>query len=278
MAAELPRTRGTDGNMVGVLSKFEFQVQHRSGQKHTNADALSCSPCHQCGLTDDPATGDSAGETATQHCSMLQEDWLHSWSPLELRDQQMSDPDLQQMISWKEESTPDQCPSDSSRVLQSLWAQRQQLVMHNGVLHIRGEDVPNYGAHKRLQPVLPRVLIPTVLQEVHNAPTGGHLGVTKTLEKARRFYWVGQRQDVEDWCCDCSMCVSRKSPLRTCHALMQVETARRPMQRIAMNILGPLPNPSRLNKYVLVISDYFTKRSKALPCLIKKQQQWHTCL
>ena len=37
------------------------------------------------------------------------------------------------------------------------------------------------------------------------------------------------------------------------------------MQRIAMDILGPLPQTSRLNKYVLVIFDYFTKWSEALP-------------
>ena len=32
-----------------------------------------------------------------------------------------------------------------------------------------------------------------------------------------------------------------------------------PMERIAMNILGPLPKTLRGNRYVLVISDYFTK-------------------
>ena len=88
---------------------------------------------------------------------------------------------------------------------------------------------------------------------------GGNLGVTKTMEKAQRFYWVDQRQDVEDWCRDCTMCGSRKSPPKKHQAPMQIETAGRPMQRIAMDILGPLPLTSRLNKYVLVISDYFTK-------------------
>ena len=31
--------------------------------------------------------------------------------------------------------------------------------------------------------MLPRVSVPTVLKEIHNAPTGGHLGVKKTMEK-----------------------------------------------------------------------------------------------
>ena len=41
---------GQVARWLELLSEFEFQVQHRSGQKHTNADALSRSPCHQCGL------------------------------------------------------------------------------------------------------------------------------------------------------------------------------------------------------------------------------------
>ena len=88
--------------------------------------------------------------------------------------------------------------------------------------------------------MLPRVSVPKVLKEIHNAPTGGHLGVTKTMEKARRFYWVGQRQDVEDWCRDCTMCGSRKSPPKKHQAPMQIETAGRSMQRIAMDILDSM--------------------------------------
>ena len=37
------------------------------------------------------------------------------------------------------------------------------------------------------------------------------------------------------------------------------------MQRVAMDILGPLPETDRLNKYVLVVGDYFTKWTEAFP-------------
>ena len=32
--------------------------------------------------------------------------------------------------------------------------------------------------------VVPHMLLPSILAELHNAPTGGHLGVVKVLEKA----------------------------------------------------------------------------------------------
>ena len=51
------------------------------------------------------------------------------------------------------------------------------------------------GLNKCFQLVIPPSLVPTVLAELHDSPTAGHLGVGKVLEKVRRrFYWVGQRR------------------------------------------------------------------------------------
>jgi hypothetical protein len=37
-----------------------------------------------------------------------------------------------------------------------------------------------------------------------------------------------------------------------------------PFERIAMDILGPLPIPDQKNKFILVIGDYFTKWTHAV--------------
>ena len=64
----------------------------------------------------------------------------------------------------------------------------------------------------------------------------------KTLKKVRsRFYWPGQRKDVEQWCNRCQLCNSRKSPTKV-HAPMQLANeVSRPMQCIAVDIVGPFP-------------------------------------
>ena len=46
---------------------------------------------------------------------------------------------------------------------------------------------------------------------------------------------------------------------------MQIERTEGPMQHVALDILGPLPETDRLNKYVLVVGDYFTKSTEAFP-------------
>ena len=75
----------------------------------------------------------------------------------------------------------------------------------------------------------------------HSA-TAGHLGVQKTLDKIQRhFYWVGQHQDVEDWCCRCEACAARKPSVPSSVAPMQPSTSGAPSQHIAMDIVGPFP-------------------------------------
>eukprot|EP00731_Ephydatia_muelleri_P019297 Em0012g122a len=57
----------------------------------------------------------------------------------------------------------------------------------------------------------------------------------------------------------------RKPPPAKLRAPLQLDPAVRPLQRVAMDIMGPLPETSRGNKYILVIADYFTKGSEAYP-------------
>ena len=60
--------------------------------------------------------------------------------------------------------------------------------------------------NKHLQLVFPSAWIPDVLYGCHNFIISGHLGVRKTLEKIQhRFYWPGQRKDVDMWCGKCAV-------------------------------------------------------------------------
>jgi len=54
---------------------------------------------------------------------------------------------------------PDVFPRQSSRTLQNLWGQRQNLVLEDGVLYRQWLDVPGKGSHSHLQLVLPHQLI-----------------------------------------------------------------------------------------------------------------------
>ena len=67
-------------------------------------------------------------------------------------------------------------------------------------------------------------------------------GAAKTLEKVRvQIYWSGQRNEVDMWCRKCAICNSRKAPPERARAPLEICLAQRPLRRVAMDILGPLP-------------------------------------
>ena len=46
-----------------------------------------------------------------------------------------------------------------------------------------------------------------VLQEAHDSPLAGHMGIFKTYRKLRqRFYWKGLKEDVQKHVNECKVC------------------------------------------------------------------------
>ena len=101
---------------------------------------------------------------------------------------------------------------------------------------------------------------------MHCGRGGGHFGGQRTFERVReRFYWPGYHRQVLEWCRRCEACCMRSGPARQRKAQLKTRMEGEPFRRIAMDILGPLPETDRGNKYVLVVGDYFTKWCEAYP-------------
>ena len=116
------------------------------------------------------------------------------------------------------------------------------------------------------QAIVPLSQRRTVLRYSHDIKLSGHLGIKKTLGKIRqKYYWPGLQNDVKNYINGCETCAKRKGPNQTKKAPMQVTRSGYPMERIAVDILGELPETEQGNKYILVVSDYFTKWTESYP-------------
>ena len=66
------------------------------------------------------------------------------------------------------------------------------------------------------------------------------------------------REDIEYWCRACDVCALRKQPYRNAKAPMKQYNVGYPLERIAIDIMGPLPITSNKARYQLIVSCYFT--------------------
>ena len=126
--------------------------------------------------------------------------------------------------------------------------------------------VDERGGETVQQLVVPRPYVSKVLFMAHTHLLGAHLGMDKTRERVvARFYWPGVRRDVERYCQECAECqrVAPRGGERS--PLIPMPIIETPFERIALDIVGPLPKTSRGHRYLLVILDYATRYPEALP-------------
>jgi hypothetical protein len=108
-----------------------------------------------------------------------------------------------------------------------------------------------------------------LLYEVHDSPSGGHLGVKKTLHKLQRVcWWLGMRAEVTSYVHSCVECQRVKhSQQKPAGLLLPLPIPSRPYDAISMDFVGPLPpSGERQYDYLLTVVDRFSKRVNLLPC------------
>ena len=257
----LSNFKNPEGQMarwLEALQEYNFQIVHRQGRLHGNADAMSRRPCNQCGRQDHiPNEEDLDVYLVQQNSGDTDQDF---------RKLQLDDPSIGFVFKAKEENKLPSLEvikgqSLSTRRLIELWPRLQ---IHDGMLWRNYEDVQTKQEWKQL--IVPQSSREEILEEIHAGVKGGHLGEDKTLQQLKkRFYWPGHSQDVKMWCQTCSTCASRKTPAPKNCAPLQTVTTGSPMQVIAIDIMGPLPESTHKNSYIVVIADYFTKWVEALP-------------
>lgn len=105
-----------------------------------------------------------------------------------------------------------------------------------------------------------------IIQLHHDSAIGAHCGVDKTLARIKQyFYWPGMVADIRKYIKTCPKCQKNKSLGVTRAPMVIVKSPTHSFERIAIDIVGPLPVTDRGNKYILTVQDCLTKWIFALP-------------
>ena len=105
-----------------------------------------------------------------------------------------------------------------------------------------------------------------VVISCHNALYAAHFGINKTLEKVKgSFHWYKMNEDIKFHVKSCSVCNRNKGLHKKPKAALQAYITGYPMDRVALDIIGPLPKTRRGNRFILVIGDQFTRWMEAFP-------------
>lgn len=115
--------------------------------------------------------------------------------------------------------------------------------------------------------VIPKESRRQVIENAHNPPTSGHMGVTKTYQRVlQRYYWPKMKHCISKYVQSCRDCVAYKPSLKKPAGQMASQpVVSQPWEMISCDIMGPFPRSSKGHKFIFVVTDNFSKYSLIFP-------------
>ncbi|UYV70147.1 hypothetical protein LAZ67_7001968, partial [Cordylochernes scorpioides] len=216
------------------LQEYNVTVVYKSGRKHQDADCLSRNPLQ---LESEEAYND-------------EDDDIPSITALTCFEaEQRKDPKISKLIEETER----------------FGAESKGYEMLKGTLYKKNFD-PLGNQHLL---VIPKHLRLELLKSLHDAPTAGHLGFSKTYERVKnKYFWPGLLRDIRKYVAHCKECQRKKQSTQKPPGLLKaIPPATSPFQRVGMDLLGRFPKSDTGNKWIIVCTDYLTRFAvtKALP-------------
>jgi transposase InsO family protein len=225
------------------MSEFQFLIKHRAGKDNAGPDALSRNA--QVLELDE----ESVKVPQCFHLSFLKE-------------QQRKDPLCGNLLRMSFDKT---AFATASPFLRAVHADTF-ISTEDGLLrHISRR--PGYTPTNAI--VVPDSIKAELISVAHESRFGGHAGCFKTVERLRRTYWwPALASDVAAYISKCQRCAQCNNPyaFRSQHAPMQgLPVPAGPNVRVHMDLFGPLKVSGHGRKYILVITDAYTKYAVLVP-------------
>ena len=287
---------------IMFLEEYSYRIEIRKGVLHGNADAMSRG-CHGKGcICEDlvrweqrqdiragtvmhgnisaldvnfdpevhptPVSKVCSSTDAFKECDVAAYRLQPVHNIRELAIMQEEDPDVAPVLKAKK-ADPDKRPpwndiSSLSPAAKAYFAEWKRLCIYQGALYRLWENHDGSRIHRQL--IVPKKLQREFCERIHDTSRTAHMGRRRMMHALQHFcYWYRMHEDAMYWIKSCEICQQRKRLNPAPRAPMTVYVVGAPGERISIDVCGPLVETPRHNRYVLVISDHFTKYTKAVP-------------
>ena len=120
--------------------------------------------------------------------------------------------------------------------------------------------------HGLEQIVLPETLRPRLLDLAHYSKFAGHPDQTRMYRHlSTTYYWPQMAADVYKTVRTCNACAKNRVKLRERTHPLRLFPARSPLEALSIDILGPLTKTKKGYRFLLVVTDRFTKLTQVIP-------------
>jgi len=232
------------------LSELEFGVAYKPGMTHYMADSISRL---ESGASDETAFDDAVPVFAVRANTFRGLDAAKYVGGRTVRGI-----DRDAVLSAK--SDDGYC----KEIVKALNAGRRIPFFADPDMVLRRRAAPD-GAH---QVVVLAFFQEQVLHLEHDATLDGHPGESRMYAAMRRYYyWVGMAADVVSYVRNCDSCDRQRVRQLAWRSPLTLFPATMPFQDIAVDHYGPLERTAAGHRFILVITDRFTKLVRAIPGL-----------
>ena len=251
------------------LEAFDFDIVHRAGSRHGNADALS-----RCGHVkeNEPDMDSDVFDEATDRQYLFgirAIEGSERWTPDHVAQIQNEDVDISKIKKWVRNGIqPDSfARSEASKNLKSLINILENLELdQHEVLYYNYTCKPMDSSEtitKKLI-VLPEPYLKEAVQMIHIKI--GHLALVNTIQASlQRVYGTQLRAIAELVCNTCITCQAKAGQVKPQRHTLQPPRQGYPGMAVNADIVGPLQVTKSGYQYILTVEDMFSRWLEAYP-------------
>ena len=210
---------------ISSLQMYDFDIIHRNGKDHSNADALTrLEDCRRCKVS-------------------------------HIKNLQLSQNMVQDEVQHIAQCIKEKCkPTLSSTFIDRLWKLKSHLIFDDNKLKFVNNGFKLV--------VLSQSEAAETAKNIHN--NLAHVGFLNLYYYVKNIYWCPNLRQICKRICDCCLlCLERKS-IKPIKSVSQQCSSEMPLNKIYADIAGPLPMCNSY-RYILVLLDSFSNFPVIIP-------------